>query len=205
MQYLRVKNLEQYQHYSTRNPPWIKLYRTMLSDYEMRQLTIPARYCYIGCLILASETDNRIPHDPKYLSDRFGMKVSEAILSALIDSGFLLASGARRVLASGETASSLLSSVLITPPNPDLRSNPETEQKPLNGHTGKGKRPIAETDKPTEKHFEFGRSLGVDVGPEWGKFKNYCLAHNKHYANFEAAFRNWLANAPNMKGGVRVL
>jgi hypothetical protein len=131
MTYLRVKNLEQYQHYSTRNPPWIKLYRTMLSDYEMRQLSIPARYCYIGCLILASETDNRIPHDPKYLSERFGMSVSEAILTALIDSGFLLASGARRELASIQTPSSLLSSVLINPPNPDLipdlKSKTETQ------------------------------------------------------------------------------
>ncbi len=74
-------------------------------------------------------------------------------------------------------------------PTPNLQSNPKTKL-----------RLISDDDKPSEKHFSFGRSLGIDVGPEWGKFKNYCLAHAKRYANFDAAFRNWLANADTMKG-----
>jgi len=64
-------------------------------------------------------------------------------------------------------------------------------------------RPIADSDHPTEKHLNFARTLGIDPGPEWGKFKNYCLAHDKRYANFEAAFRNWLAKANEMKGARR--
>ncbi len=80
------------------------------------------------------------------------------------------------------------SSVLLTP-----KSNGHTTQK-------RTLRSISDDDKPSEKHFNFGRTLGIDVGPEWGKFKNYCLAHDKRYANFEAAFRNWLANANQMKG-----
>lgn len=71
--------------------------------------------------------------------------------------------------------------------------------------TPRGKRAIRDDDAPTDKHRSFALSLGIDVGPEWGKFKNYCLAHDKRYANFEAAFRNWLANAQNMNGGKRVL
>lgn len=65
----------------------------------------------------------------------------------------------------------------------------------------KGKRSISEEDKPTDKHFEFGKKLGVHVGPEWGKFYNYCKAHDKRYADFEAAFRNWIANSHKMNGG----
>lgn len=68
-----------------------------------------------------------------------------------------------------------------------------------NGHA-KGKRAINEFDCITEKHRLFAQQIGIDPGPEWGKFKNYCLAHDKRYANFEAAFRNWLANAKEMKG-----
>lgn len=64
-------------------------------------------------------------------------------------------------------------------------------------------RPISDDDKPSPKHYEFGRSLNVQVGPEWGKFKNYCLAHGKRYENFESAFRNWLANSVIMNGGKR--
>lgn len=68
---------------------------------------------------------------------------------------------------------------------------------------GNGAREIQETDAPTEKHREFARTLGIDLGPEWGKFKNYCKAHGKKYCDFEAAFRNWLANAQAMQGGKR--
>lgn len=115
MQYLRVKNLEQYQHYSTRNPPWIKLYRSLLGDYELRQLTAETRYLYIGCLILASECDNRLVSDVKFLSERLGFTVTEEMITSLINSGFLLASSARRALASARKCSSLLSSVEETP------------------------------------------------------------------------------------------
>lgn len=76
----------------------------------------------------------------------------------------------------------------------------------MNGsHKPKGKRQISDLDTMTDKHREFAKSLGVDPGPEWGKFKNYCLAHGKQYVNFEAAFRNWLANSVTMNGGKRVL
>ena len=34
MNYLRVKNWEKFQHYKDRTPPWIKLYRDLLNDYE---------------------------------------------------------------------------------------------------------------------------------------------------------------------------
>jgi hypothetical protein len=97
-------------------------------------------------------------------------------------------------------AQRLLGEVLPTnlngfqPPSPSPSPSPDQKREKkerLYIH----KRAISDEDKPTDKHFAFGKSLGVDVGPEWGKFKNYCLAHDKRYANFDAAFRNWLANA----------
>ncbi|MDH4328549.1 MAG: YdaU family protein [Nitrospira sp.] len=64
-------------------------------------------------------------------------------------------------------------------------------------------RSICDDDKPNDKHFAYGQRLGVDVGPQWGQFVNYCLAHDKRYADFNAAFRNWLTNAPKFQGGQR--
>lgn len=97
-----------------------------MGDYDLRQVPVQSRLCFIYCTIIASETDNRIPFDCNFLSDRMGFKVTEAIVTALIDRGLLLASGARRLLASTEKCSSLLfssgsslnSPILI----PDLRS-----------------------------------------------------------------------------------
>ena len=77
------------------------------------------------------------------------------------------------------------------------------KERAVTAKTKRGSRPISDEDKPTDKHREFAKSLGIDVGPEWGKFKNYCLAHDKRYANFEAAFRNWLASPLNQHGGKR--
>lgn len=88
-----------------------------------------------------------------------------------------------------------------TKANTDLNS-PKEEGS---GEKPKGKRAIREEDGPTEKHAALGQQLGVNVPQEWAKFKNYCLAHDKRYANFEAAFRNWIVNAPNMRGGNHVV
>ena len=63
----------------------------------------------------------------------------------------------------------------------------------------KGKRAIAESDQPTDKHKALAELWKIDVGYEWGKFKNYCLAHDRRYSNFEAAFRNWLSSAYERK------
>ena len=135
MQYLRVKNFDKYQHYKDRNPPWVKLYRCILNDYEFCQLPIPSRLVYVFCIILASESDNRIPHDYRFLSGRCAMEVNEVVLTPLIQSGFLLACGARRLLASCKrfaTSSSLLSSS-EEPLNPDLKTlhSPDLNPKSL--------------------------------------------------------------------------
>lgn len=66
-------------------------------------------------------------------------------------------------------------------------------------------RSIEESDAPTDKHRALAAQLKLDIGPEWAKFKNNCLAHDKRYANFEAAFRNWLARSDEFRGARRVL
>ncbi len=128
MQYLKVKNHDLYQHYGDRNPPWVKLYRVIMGDYDLRQVSIPSRLCFIYCTILASETDNRIPFDCKFLTDRMGFVVTESVVTSLIDRGLLLASGARRVLASTKNCSSLLSSSESLPQNQDLKSKTHAEE-----------------------------------------------------------------------------
>jgi hypothetical protein len=41
VRYLRVKNWSEFQHYKDRNPPWIKLHRTLLDhDYEAAILAL---------------------------------------------------------------------------------------------------------------------------------------------------------------------
>src|SRR6476646_4341119 len=89
MQYLKVKNLDQYQHYKNRDPKWIKLYYSILDDEIFMMLSEIERCRYMTCLIIASRTENKIPHDPVYLKKV--MRLDRAPdLSRLISLGFLI-------------------------------------------------------------------------------------------------------------------
>lgn len=184
--FVSVKNYKTFQHYGTRNPPWIKFYKTFLSDYELRQLPIPSRFLLSCCYLLASERENMIPYDLGYLSERIGMKVTETILTPLFTSGHLLASSASVLLASD---SSLLSSSLSS-----------SEGEKIVKKRGNGHRPFPEDFQIEDKHKVLASQWKLDVGYEFGKFKNYCLAHDKRYSDYTAAFRNWLSNAYERKG-----
>lgn len=142
MQYLKVKNLDHYQHYKDRDPKWIKLYYSILDDEIFMVLNETERCRYMTCLIIASRTENKIPHDPVYLKKV--MRLDKAPdLSRLISLGFLIAcESSRQMLDSDKhlsqgTNHSLLSSPLLNssslalnslPPNPNLKSNGHADE-----------------------------------------------------------------------------
>lgn len=90
--FLSLKNFEKYQHYKQRNPPWVKVHKTMLGDPEFMKLSATMKYVYIGLIILASETDNRVLNDRSFIAHRLCIQASDIDLNALYRSGFLLAS-----------------------------------------------------------------------------------------------------------------
>jgi hypothetical protein len=59
--YLRVKNWAEFQHYKDRNPPWIKLHRALLDDYEFARLPDASKAHLVLIWLLASQSDGRIP------------------------------------------------------------------------------------------------------------------------------------------------
>lgn len=67
MKFFRVRNFEKFQHYKDRNPPWIKLYRSILDDPRFFQLAEPDRFLLLGIFILASQSDNKLPDDQHWL------------------------------------------------------------------------------------------------------------------------------------------
>jgi len=87
--FLSVSNLQHYQHYKHRNPPWIKVYREFWTDHTLLQLTLPERMLFLGCCSLAAEMGNKIPNDPSYLSKRLNIKVTSGMLSSLLSSSLL--------------------------------------------------------------------------------------------------------------------
>ena len=65
--YFRIVNWREFQHYSDRSPPWIKLHRNLLSSRTWVSLDDEGRTLAIACMLLAADTDNKIPADPAYL------------------------------------------------------------------------------------------------------------------------------------------
>lgn len=111
MRVLRVKNWTEFQHYKDRNPPWIKLHRALLDDYEFSRLQDASKAHLLLIWLFASQLDGAIPDDPKFLQKKLGLD-KEPDLNLLIEHGFLvseqdasnpLALDASNLLHRGET------------------------------------------------------------------------------------------------------
>jgi hypothetical protein len=89
MGYLRVKNWEEFQHYKDRNPPWIKLHRTLLDDYEFSRLQDASKAHLMLIWLFASQKNGRIPDDPAFLKRKLGLE-KEPNLKLLVDHGLLI-------------------------------------------------------------------------------------------------------------------
>lgn len=92
MRYLSVKNFDRFQHYKDRSPPWIKLYRDVLSDYAFTRLQDASRSHLMLIWVLASATDNRLPYDVEWIT-RAIHATQPVDLDALISAGFLVVCG----------------------------------------------------------------------------------------------------------------
>jgi hypothetical protein len=92
---LRPKNWAKFQHYKHRRPPWIKLHRELLDDYQFHYLPIASKAVAPLLWLLASEAaDGAIPYDPAALAFRLRMTEAEfmAAVTPLIDCGFFIRS-----------------------------------------------------------------------------------------------------------------
>jgi hypothetical protein len=87
--YLRVKNWSEFQHYRDRNPPWIKLHRTLLDDYEFARLQDASKAHLILIWLFASQRDGLVPDDPKFLKMKLGLE-REPNLKWFINHGLLI-------------------------------------------------------------------------------------------------------------------
>ena len=101
MEYLKVKNWSKFQHYKTRNPPWIKLYRGIASDYAFCQLSDVDKCHLIMLWVEAAAHDGLVANDAAYLRRRLSLK-SNPDLKLFINNGWLIENAS---INSGDVAS----------------------------------------------------------------------------------------------------
>lgn len=106
MDRLVVKKWEEFQHYKDRQPPWIKLHKTLLDDYQFHCLPVASRALAPCIWLLASESDDgSVAHDPEMIAFRLRMSVEEVVaaIKPLLSAGFLtLLRDASKPLAEGK-------------------------------------------------------------------------------------------------------
>lgn len=88
---IRPKNWASFQHYRDRAPPWIKLHKGLLDDFEFQSLPVASRALAPMLWLLASEhQDGTIDADHNKLAFRLRLKVTEVTeaLKPLISYGF---------------------------------------------------------------------------------------------------------------------
>jgi hypothetical protein len=86
--FLAVKDWHRFQHYSDRNPPWIKFYTELLANLEFLQMPEAAQ-AQLAKLWLLRAQFGRLPNDPKLLAGKIAVK-GKFHLQAIIDAGFLV-------------------------------------------------------------------------------------------------------------------
>jgi len=97
---LRIKNWEEFQHYKDRNPPWIKLHRALLDNYDFCKLPDTAKAHLMLIWILGSQNDGIVPHDVEFLERK--LSCHDLDLEILIGHGFLIADAASSPIAASE-------------------------------------------------------------------------------------------------------
>lgn len=88
MRYLKIKNWEKHQHYKDREPTWIKLHRELLNDYQFSLLPDLSKAHLMMIWLLASQTENKIPNDARWISQKIGA-TDKIDINLLIAQGYL--------------------------------------------------------------------------------------------------------------------
>lgn len=195
---LRVKGWADFQHYKDRSPPWIKLHKSLLDNYEYQSLPIASRALAPMLWLLASESaDGSIDGDTKKLAFRLRCSAKEIDegVKALIDAGFLVSEGdASKPLATGEQLACLETEVETETEREvetESSAEPAFVEIPLTGN---------QTHKVTASKVEFYRKHypAVDVEQELRKMAVWCDANptrRKTRRGVEAFIANWLSKS----------
>jgi len=125
MPHYQIKKWEEFQHYRSRRPPWIKLYRDMLTSDTWVMGSDSDRVLAIAMLILASITENMIPADPTYIQ-RVGCLHKPPNFDHLLSTGFIELIDASKLLACSEN---IHTSMLGLEDDLNLKRREEKEKK----------------------------------------------------------------------------
>lgn len=214
---LTPKNWSTFQHYKDRKPPWIKLHRGLLDDYQFACLPLASQALAPRLWLLASEySDGKITASIQEIAFRLHVTVQdlEVALKPLVDAEFFAdASGALAVRkqearleieiqveteeeeeGEGEAALRAHAPAVIPDVSREIRPKPKR---------AKARVPIPDDWKTGEPEIAHARSLGFTdpmIASMAEAFSNHHRAKGSLMADWLSAWRTWCANEIKFQG-----
>ncbi len=187
MRILRIKNYEKYQNHRAKDPRWVKLYRSVLTDQAFIKLDPVSRYVYLGLVILASETGNSIVNDVPYLCHRLAMNATQLNLKPLICSGLIVAS--LRTIQRQKSASETETETETETEREGVSTQPTTIALVIRSSV------LPDGFQFNERAEEMAKGYGLNVHKEFAAFRDHHVAKGSLFRDWQAAFRTWLRNS----------
>ena len=191
--YFEIKNFSKYQHYSNRNPPWVRLYYSILDDPEFIALSEVDRSRYLALTLVASRCANRVKNDAEYLKKMLRID-SKPDLTNLFNSGFLLASRKRSATSKRKQNQTTEESIS------------EESSTEVQSSTDKTRKRSVASECPTDFELTdqrrvYANSKGIDdVDGTWEHFRSHHEAKGSKFKNWDAAWRTWCLSPLQKKG-----
>ena len=87
--WIEIVNWDRFQHYTDRDPIWIKNYTALLDDPAYRKLTAPQRGLLHGLWLMYAMSRRSIPLDLEMINRWLGVSAKMHTLEALNHAGFI--------------------------------------------------------------------------------------------------------------------
>lgn len=209
---LRVKNWAEFQHYKNRTPPWLKLHRGLLDDYDWHRLPDASKALAPMLWLLASEYEDGVI-DSTVEEIAFRLRTVpekvDAALKPLIDAGFfILERDASAVIASRERdACSEREGETEAEREGDARARAAASKVPRSASVASAPsaRPTMATYlpdgwQPGEDDIAWATKARPDldraaIDTETERFRNHAKAQNRTAFAWGPAWRNWISKA----------
>lgn len=193
---LIVKKWNEFQHYNTRRPPWIKLHRVFLDDFDFHCLPVASRALAPMLWLLASESDDgSIVADVKEIAFRTHTAEAEveAGLSPLIEKGFFVRlQDASNTLALGQQ-SACLETEAETEAEREKEKNGASRKSSAKPKSASVKMP--EGFQASADHVRLAASLAVNLDEEFPIFVESHTAKESRFVSWNAALNTWIRNS----------
>ena len=196
--FFQIRNWSKFQGYKKRGPEWIKLYTALLAHYEFQLLPDAKKWHVIGLWLLAANTSNRLPWDPKWLQNKCGFDC-EPDLSELQALEFIEP-------WCDTSVAGVATKVSHTRAREERREEEsrEEERRERPPTRAKGTRLDPNWALPQDwREWARANGNGLDLDLEADKFRDYWTAKSGNQAtkvNWQATWRNWIRTALERHG-----